>query len=129
MNIERITQLRDHLAQLPDSRFNINIWVKDKASDNSDLLTAAQVRHNCGTCACIGGWADALFQPDDYRPMESLLDDTALLLGLTVEQVFRLTHPQVDWNEVTREVAVEALTILLETGEINYEKAIANVQA
>ena len=72
MNIERITQLRDHLAQLHDSRFHISAWVEGGPEPDPNQLTATQIRHDCGTCACIGGWADALFQPQSRRAFRAL---------------------------------------------------------
>jgi len=122
MNIERLTVLRDVIINLPDGRFNMNTWVGFiEGDDDEDPLTASQIRHDCGTCACIGGWADALFREPDDRPMDHTVTATGELLGLTSDQSFELFTPKgVVWPDVTQEKAAEVLTRLIETGEVKW---------
>ena len=122
LNIERLTILRDHIAQLPPSRFNMETWASTPGTDRGPFdITAGDVKHDCGTCACIGGWADALFQPED-APINSLpRHSTEELLGLTAEQGDELFSPARDWSSITQEDAVATLTRLIETGEVNWD--------
>lgn len=132
MNIENILKLRDFIDSLPAKRFDINVWANTLA-DNPEVInydaTSDEVLHNCGTCACIGGWADVLFQPKGFLIVQSDgYINTAEQLGLDTDTAYDLTHPSdVAWSLVTKDVAVEVLTILAETGRVDYKKAIANV--
>lgn len=128
LNIERLTVLRDVIANLPPSRFKMSTWVDviDEEEDDRDSneLTAGDIKHDCGTCACIGGWTDALFREPKDRPMQHSTLDTGKLLGLTGGQTYELFTPKgVAWIEVTQEKAAEVLTRLIETGRVDWSNS------
>jgi hypothetical protein len=112
MNIERLTQLRDVLAALPDERFDMSTF----GPESSQLL------HNCGTVACIAGWAAAIFaEPGitDGAAARTLNLDPDLAHDL----FFADDHPlkETDGLEaITRSDAVKTLTHLIETGEVKW---------
>ena len=131
MNTERILKLRDFIAALPPERFNINSWADLTTSGASGdvTVTVERLKHDCGTCACIGGWSQVLFNPNPKFDVDmTSSDDIAAQLGIDYNNAFYLTNPSVNWGDVTQDVAVEVLTLLAETGEVRYKEAIANVQ-
>jgi len=68
MNRERLTILRDHLASLPDERVDMAVYVRDLANPTAPLLPVSRLTE-CGTAACIAGWAAHLFggEPDSAQ--------------------------------------------------------------
>jgi hypothetical protein len=121
MNIERLTQLRDTIATLPPHRFKMNVW--SSSLDNGvDLWGEPNgvIVHDCGTCACIGGWADALFLPENIKA-DTSPQHTGAMLGLSEEEANELFMPDdVVWEKVTQADAVTVLTKLIETGEVDW---------
>lgn len=81
---DRVIQLRDFLATLPPKRFDMNDWMDypgwDWTEKGEPPITTL---HNCGTTACIGGWANVLFFPNKG---EVAWRDVGTLLGLTYHQ-------------------------------------------
>lgn len=73
MNRERLTILRDHLASLPDDRVDLSV---------------VQEVDECGTVACIAGWAGVLARRDgDAKPSVYFsMDDAEEWLGLSETQ-------------------------------------------
>ena len=134
LNIERLTILRDHIAALDPSRFNMAVWSQ---SDLDALSTATlyQMQHNCGTAACIGGWAETLFvakEPTDFIGAGS---DTLTIeaLGITAEQAEELFFPHyqlseagldASYSQLTQRQAVEVLDHLIETGQVDWPRAV-----
>lgn len=127
MNRERITQLRDVLAELPPERFNIRYWATDRATGRPHPILStfeadfSIVKHDCGTAACIAGWALTLFKPE----VTNIGSSAQTVLGLTNEQAYELFEPEgysdEDANErFTAQAAVAALDHLLDTGEVRW---------
>lgn len=100
MDVQNLTTLRDYLAKLPDERFDMGQWTS--ANRAEDMI------HDCGTCGCIGGWAEAISG-----------QAASVWLDLTDYQSQLLFNPfHVDWDTITRERAVDVLTRFIETGEV-----------
>lgn len=113
---DRMIQLRDFLAKLPDERFNMMWW----SVNAEDARQFTHVRHAnyCGTICCIGGWTEALFPEHAAR-------DT---LGLTDQEAYDLFYPEhlrdeAEWQSVTPAQAVAVLDNYLATGEIDWGAA------
>ena len=105
---ERLEYLRDFLRRLPKARFDMGNWPEPSYT-------------RCGTAACIGGWADALFQPGITLPG---LAETSDLLGLSGLQLNALCFPErFCHGEVTPAEAADVLTHLINTGEVNWAVA------
>lgn len=133
LNIHNLTILRDQIQHIPPSRFDMAAWSTVKADDATATLD--QMRHNCGTAACIGGWAETLFvasQPED-RIGEA--DDELVheALGITLEQANDLFFPyqqlrdadmETDYNSLTQRQAVEVLDHLIATDSVDWPRAI-----
>jgi len=98
MNRERLTILRDHLAKLPDSRF--------------DISTIRQ-EDECGTYACLAGWTCELFGGRGIWEAETHLD-------LNDEQggeLFVPSHPGRSWSrreDYPRADAIAAIQSMLD---------------
>ena len=107
---DRLIRLRDFLAGLPKFQFNM----------------ATYALNECGTPACIAGWAGRIFstritQAEGYE-----------ILGLNEEQAWDLFLPgnQLNligrfYNEITLGHAVKVLDHLIETGEVDWHVAFA----
>ncbi len=102
---QRVVQLRDHLANVVhDQYFNMAEW-------------------RCGTVACIGGWAEALFFPGRQEATVGEYE-IAEELGLTAEQaddLFFMTATERKMKEVGRAEAVAVLDHYLATGKIDWD--------
>lgn len=68
MNIERLKQLRDFMAALPESRVCMSFYMRDKMHAKRDM-TAPEFKtkaNECGTVGCIAGYATQLAPPEFY---------------------------------------------------------------
>jgi hypothetical protein len=76
-----------------------------------------ELQHNCGTAACIAGWA-SLFRPDARNPYSRARD----ALGLDAHQAEYLFLPY-GWDRLawTREQAIATLIRFRDTGEISWQ--------
>lgn len=70
-NLESLKTLRDFLkAEVPDEKFNLNHWRKNlnvqpgQPNDTAWAVTSYDLKHECGTVACILGWAASI---EDFR--------------------------------------------------------------
>lgn len=89
--------------------------------------------HNCGTVACIGGWAGvlAMGKKTEKSAAKALanLNETRIheFLGLETEvarSLFLPSHKVVGkWSDITPAQAVRVLRHLAETGKVNWRKA------
>ncbi len=66
-NLESLKTLRDFLkAEVPDEKFNLNHWRKNlnvqpgQPNDSAWAVTSYDLKHECGTVACLLGWAASL---------------------------------------------------------------------
>lgn len=105
MNRERLKTLRDHLAGLPDEKLDMRWYVAQQGFGLP--LGDPAILSECGTTACIAGWAAHLFggQPDD----------AGLPLHLSHEQSMALFCPDSFENEgrYTRTDAIAAIDSML----------------
>lgn len=69
MNIERLKQLREHLAGLPEERFHYSDFFGNDVYDPN--VTWSDARKDCGTTACVAGWACVLFGPANQSTLDS----------------------------------------------------------
>ena len=99
---DRLIQLRDFLASVPPKEFSYITW-------------------DCGTSACIGGWAGRLF---GLSHDESFSTPVAELLGLSGEQARELFFDApIEWP-ITEKHAVAVLDHLLATGTVDWSVAL-----
>lgn len=134
MNIENIRRVRDQIAADP-TRFNMAELV--------DLETQDVPRINeCGTAACIAGWAASLAgwkAPERDNPFDtyrSLVATASDFLGLgpvtewdfstpadnqaAAELFFIGSAEDVYLEDITAEQAIATLDRLIETGEVQW---------
>lgn len=128
MNRENITKVRDVIAALPAHKFDMR-WLARWEKRSPELQPANRsIVHACGTVACIAGWTNAIFgDPKDYEDDASTAGQR---LGLKWGQGGDLFCPEgFSQGNYTQAQAVRVLDILLETGEVDWERAIREVPA
>lgn len=113
---QRVQELRNFLAILPAHKFHMAIWQKDL----EEL--------GCNTVACIGGWAETLFQKECEKA--TFLEDNqgwagvADVLGLTYKEADALFQPNgYRFMKWTPSQAVAVLDHYLATGQIDWSVA------
>lgn len=123
---ERLAYLRDFLRALPPSRFNMSYFSHAPADDEHDLR-ATRIRSDCGTTACIAGWAVALFT---YSDVADGMGVASTLLGLPIDVAEPLFYAGMDLDtdrggewDATPAQAADVLTHLLATGEVDWAVA------
>ena len=148
LQVDRILTLRDHILK-PETHFDIRRWqviltpegALDKATVGVENRTYESLRHDCGTCACIGGWAEILFSPPNttlYKhhgqitqrlsnspPSDELRETShsvAELLGISYSEADYLCYPPNYGNShlYPKQRVAETLTRLAETGEVEW---------
>lgn len=134
LNIERLTILRDTIQALDPSRFDMANWVSSTDKDDRyryQGVYASELMHTCDTAGCIGGWAEALFLSES-QIRTSTSDQVGEVLGLSHRQRYDLFFPGAgptpiespELDQITQAHAVETLTKLIETGEIDWSHAL-----
>jgi hypothetical protein len=108
INLQRTIDL---LKALPDERFDMGRWrpIRDGGYISDDVLM-----HDCGTTACIAGWA-AVFHPGHNSPRFR----ATLALGLSHYQADNLFIPA-SVSTKTREDAIRVLEQFRDTGVIQW---------
>jgi hypothetical protein len=118
---DRMIQLRDFLAALPDERFSMRhvFTAKDK-----DIYHLEQF-HECGTAACIFGYACVLWpEVSDGMNQFPIVEH----LWLSNKEACQLFTPpgwydDKDAKQYTRAMAVAVLDHFLATGKIDWSVA------
>ena len=99
MNTENMLKLADLLDNVKPAKFNMGSWCQN--TDGED--TSADHVGECGTTACIAGWAVVVAIPEPIKRIEVLGDDQSGIaefardfLGLTEKQTDYLFYG--DWR-------------------------------
>lgn len=116
---DRLVMLRDFLATLPDEKF-------DMGDCGSELWT----HPDCGSPACIGGWARILYLPRHERYLD-LREVGDRYLDLDAIKATDLFFPNGDnWLDgavnATAVQAARVLDHLLNTGNVDWAVAFQN---
>jgi hypothetical protein len=131
---ERLVFLRDFIAKLPAERFYIGNYVSTGDGRGWRGADSTENLHDCGTAACIAGWAAFLFSREavSARYSEDLdsppvHDIAAGLIGLTEREADNLFVPMgpgfLAWSQITNAHAAAVLTHLINTGEVDWSVA------
>lgn len=121
MNRENIKLVRDHIAGLKPERFDMSIYVGARGGDAPDATEVGPYMKDCGTAACIAGWAVALLAPDSEAG--AVQETAARLFGLNDQDGDELFVPFRDRRRITTSQAVLTLDHLLNTGEVDWSRA------
>ena len=114
MNKERILELADVIEKVPLAG-HVLINEGPKEPDHFNMI-----EWHCGSCACIGGWAEHIWKDED---------NAAGALGLSYMQEARLFFMR-DYRgktamlSVTPSQAASCLRHLAETGIVDWERAL-----
>ncbi|MGV8950113.1 MAG: hypothetical protein ACOH2M_03345 [Cypionkella sp.] len=121
VNAENILKVADAIEQhsIADLGFNMGGWVSIATSAAPDMSG-----HNCGTVACVAGWACAVIL-NDLEATESMdMADIGALMGLDGDQSFDLfigqRREEPDLKLVSQDQAVRTLRNLAVTGEVDW---------
>jgi hypothetical protein len=134
MNRENILAVADAIEKhsIPDLGFNMAALI-DQTSENYPDVSG----HNCGTVACIAGWATFIAKgmiPGEQQWSASVLAPGRLFLDITQEQASRLFSPAGEYDDeakyaiyagITPSQAVSVLRHLAETGEVDWNRALS----
>lgn len=86
MNKERLLQLADKIAAVPHAKgwYAGYAGSYDFPAGDSFNMTTWRQEHECGTVACIAGFA-VMMWPEHVNPKESMEDNATRILGLAPE--------------------------------------------
>lgn len=121
LNIENINKVQAAILAAGEEHFEMSTW--GSFIPHEDLI-----EHKCGTAACIGGWAIAL--DGGIKGHEGLVGRASKIFGITREQGWALFVPKqkvgdpTDPYRATPQQAVRVLDILIETGEIDWDRGM-----
>lgn len=110
MNVENIKRVRDHIAVLPANKFDMQ-WIGNEPG------------RGCGSACCIAGWANRVLGLDGYTSA------AGEAFGISEEAACALFWPPVGPNDhpawrATIPQAVRVLDLLVETGEVDWDRAL-----
>lgn len=126
MNIGNILKVADAIehASVPDVGFNMMGWVTEADEDTPD-----RSGKNCGTVACVAGWATIIAVGKENVSQPWVVG--AAFLGLDTEAANNLFVPNYDTDSprhaMTHATAIDAvrvLRILAITGKVDWEAAM-----
>lgn len=122
VNAQNILKVADAIEQhtIADLGFNMVMWRQFARDDAPDMSG-----HNCGTTACVAGWACAVLLNDleavDALGMTEMGRD---FFGLDHDQSFELFIAQgraeSDMADVPQDQAIRTLRHLAATGEVDW---------
>lgn len=128
LNVENINTLIETLRKIEPRRFDMSMWAAEIGHGRDERgrdVRPAQLLHNCGTCACLGGWTNALFpQPGEKGGYWSGAAAARRALGLKDDALFYPSAPGglPAWDRITRRQAIRVLEHLRDTGEVDWGK-------
>lgn len=124
MNVENIKKVRDLIASLPPERFNMRRLAS--RSRGRELRDVRRIQHSCGTAACIAGWTNAIFCPENKNADTR---EASIALGLYyIDHMLFMPFGYFDGpvSKATPAQAVAVLDRLLETGGVDWDWAMSN---
>lgn len=121
LNRENVQKVRDFIAALDPKHFNMRYWTTRLEGGAPHYVSHSDlIAHRCGSCACIGGWTEALLSESEDEER-----DAGDLLGLGEVDRDALFYPDNvgPYEDITIPQAVAVLDHLLETGEVDWSVA------
>lgn len=118
MNKERLLQLADHLEKPHVAKhFNMNYSFAHLGSHSISYdQPAKDFIEDCGSVACIGGWAFVLFAPDTISDYISA-GAAGELLDITYEEANALFYYNTD-SHTTPKQAASVVRVFVETESV-----------
>lgn len=147
MNRENIQRVRDAISGADPRKFNMGIWLGPYRADPGGrgvvdvyFVESGEKQHTdpeCGTAACIAGWATAMRRQDEKKKLDFDLSPAHAQewFGLDNGEAYKLFYGQGitgaranRLSEISQEEGVAVLDILLETGKVDWQEALDRVQ-
>lgn len=125
MRTDRILELADFLEGLAANRFDMCVVISGIARHRSTLSVAEHLE--CGSRACIAGWAVERFAPGTPVGTTQVMDRAAQLLELDAQTWRELFLPSVNRfvvEDFTTLQAADVLRNLAETGRVEWERYV-----
>lgn len=110
MNKERMLQLADVIEKLPHVQ-------EENKTDPGRSFTMNDFSYECGTPACIAGWATALATGKENIQEFAPCSTAARWLEIDVDWADNLFMPDVPLRRITPQMAATVLRTLAEKGE------------
>ena len=104
--------------------------LSDKAFDMNEWYDRDATAFGCGTIGCIGGYAAAIIAKETHRGylglysrMHEIMDGDVKAKGHNGLGLRELCFPSSvhDWNDITPEMAAQAIDNYLDTGDPDWE--------
>lgn len=146
MNITAINTLAELLENIPPETkqgFNMISYFREVDERYASDDDRTNVNHQCGTVACVAGWAAIYLKNDGQGVLKRPRAHTSIgntirtaneIMGLDQLQSRKLFEPMnngphkdiiKDWSKVTPGQAAKVLRHLASTGEVDWEVAFA----
>ena len=129
MNRENILKVADAIEKhsIPDLGFNMTMWIDRHPFPGQDISG-----HNCGTTACIAGWAAAVSigasEAENLNTVSVSVRRVARdYLGLSDDEALWLFEGFSTGEEKPSQ-AVSVLRHLAETGKVDWERALHSTE-
>lgn len=109
LNVERLIRIRDLILAKPE-QFNISVWIRD----STDTYNLKADPHDCGTVACIGGWAELLYRGEDASRALGLPESSNLFTPTYYDR------PSYARDFYNAKVAASVIDKLIATGKVEW---------
>ena len=142
MEIERIHKLADLLDRIHEVRplgFDMSSWFDELEPSSDPTIATDEEIEECGTTACVAGWACSLFMleygltPISFEYEDEVEAQAREVLGLTNDQTKKLFlmwgqskswgHAPTQHPAITAALAATVLRELARTGEVDWGEA------
>lgn len=131
MNTDNIRALAQRLrSPATVGHFSMNTWMVNRTKDISSTPIGQSI-HDCGTVACIGGYAAIMAKPTASKKGLVPRDVAQTFLGISNSlgaQLFAPYSGDYNWNRITADVAADVLDHLAETGKVEWPDSVRVVK-
>lgn len=125
MNVERVRELATAIrtASLVERDVGFNMSVFNETIERADC--ADMTGHNCGTVACVAGWAALMWAEEELTEDDDYINFLSNTLDVSFEMAENIATPDVsdgtlDYSVITTDQAADMLERLADTGEVKW---------
>ncbi len=126
-NKERLIQLAEVLeSERAEKHFNMNTWFANKRYERPNKPMGIAIQ-DCGTIACIGGWAEVIANADLNWTDKQI--EANKWLDLTYAESDKLFYPVGYFGVNNPKLAAKVVRHFAETGEVDWSIIDADLEA